>query len=314
MSDERRVAERRTLALRGPGAGGFTPAQSVAASNPCLNCGTNIQLEFCPECGQREIDADPTLKEFLHELAEEFLHWDGKLIATLRLLFTQPGALTQQYLEGKRVRFISPLRLYLTCSVLYFFFAAMLPSRPPTFSGTARGTQVGIINIGTSDTVAALRELDSLARQGNVVSRAWGRHFGRAMRDRRSLSASITDAIPRATFVLLPVFAALFALFFRDRRRRYPQHLAFAMHVHAVLFIALTALLLGRLTSMANLRIGLQAIVGAAMGAYLLVAAHRVYGGTRPGVLTRLVGLFASYLVAFGVVMLATFGIIVLAT
>ena len=51
MTEERRIAERRererrTMALRGPGAGGVAPESSVSASNPCLNCGTNIQLRF----------------------------------------------------------------------------------------------------------------------------------------------------------------------------------------------------------------------------------------------------------------------------
>ena len=101
------------MATRGPGAAGLTPAHSLAASNPCLNCGTNVQLTYCPECGQREIDSDPTLREFLHELAEEFLHWDGKLLTTFRLLVARPGALTCEYLAGRRVRYISPLRVYL---------------------------------------------------------------------------------------------------------------------------------------------------------------------------------------------------------
>ena len=128
--EERRIAERRTMALRGPGAGGFTPPQSLAAANPCLNCGTNIQLTYCPECGQAEIDSDPTLREFLHELAEEFLHWDGKLVKTFRLLVMRPGSLTCEYLAGKRVRFISPLRVYLTCSLLFFFVSAIVPLVP----------------------------------------------------------------------------------------------------------------------------------------------------------------------------------------
>src|SRR5476651_1766118 len=102
---------RRTTALRGPGAGGFTPASALVVSNPCLNCGTNIQLEYCPECGQKEINADPTLREFLTEIAEGFLHWDGKVVRTFRLLLTKPGTLTEEYIAGKRVRFISPLRV-----------------------------------------------------------------------------------------------------------------------------------------------------------------------------------------------------------
>ncbi len=304
---------RRTQALRGPGAGGFTPATSVAASNPCLNCGTNIQLEYCPECGQREIDPDPTLKEFLHDLAEEMLRWDGKLLGTLRLLVTKPGALTVSYLEGKRVPFIAPLKLYLTCSVLYFFVSALAPTPSVKIGPRAGNAQVALINIVTSDTVKAIAELDSMARHGNLISRLWGQHFSQAMRNRAALDASVRAAIPKATFALLPLFAALFAVFFRDRRRKYPQHLVFAMHIHAALFMALTLLLLARVTSAPSIRLAVEMIVGAGLGVYTLLAAHRVYGGSQAGVLTRLLGVAVTYLLSFGVVMAATFAIIVLA-
>ena len=50
----------------------------------CRNCGAEVPGEFCAACGQRAIDPDPTLREFLHEAAEELLHWDGKLAATFR--------------------------------------------------------------------------------------------------------------------------------------------------------------------------------------------------------------------------------------
>jgi hypothetical protein len=314
-ADERPLAERRTQALRGPGAGGFTPPQSLAASNPCLNCGMNIQLEFCPECGQRAIDPDPALREFLHEAAEEFLHWDGKLASTFRLLVTKPGALTKEYLAGRRVRYISPLRLYLTCSVLYFFCAALIPSRSAVFTrklDRAAGAQAGPVDADSTDTAAGLAEVDSLAHARMGRKGALAAHFSRALRDRKELSRRVTAAMPNAMFLLLPISAALFALGFRDRRRRYPQHLTFALHVHAMLFLALTVLLVARLTTNAVLDAALTTVCCGAMGAYLIFAANRVYGGSRGGVLARLMLVFGSYFIAFAFTMLAVLFIIVL--
>ena len=297
------------MALRGPGAGGFTPPQSLAASNPCLNCGTNIQLTYCPECGQREIDSDPTLREFAHELAEEFLHWDGKLFKTFRLLVTRPGELTCEYLAGKRVRYISPLRVYLACSVLYFFCAALAPGR--SFKLTLTDSRAPIVS--ARDTVAALAELESRSHTGNLLERTWGTRFARAARDQTKLSTAVADAVPKAMFVLLPTFAALFALSFRDRRRRYPQHLAFTLHVHAVLFLGLTVFLVSRATTL-PIRAPLALLVGGLLGAYLLKATHRVYQGTIPGVLARLVVVFLGYGVALAATMVAIFVLIVLSS
>lgn len=254
--------ERRTTALRGPGAGGFTPPTSVAASNPCLNCGTNIQLEYCPECGQREIDPDPTLREFAHELAEESLHWDGKLAKTFRTLVTKPGRLTVEYLAGRRVRYVSPLRVYLTCSVLYFFLSAVAPN------------QVVIDRSGRID--------------------------------------GTLSAIPKAMFVLVPLFAALIGVMYRDRRRKYPQHLAFALHVHAALFIMLSVMLGARLFH-SPAAIGAYALlVMIPFAVYLVRATRTVYEGTTAQAVWRVSLACMMYLVALVGILTALFALIVL--
>jgi hypothetical protein len=154
----------------------------------CRNCGAELSGEFCAACGQRVIDADPSLREFLHELAEEFLHWDGKLATTFRLLVTRPGALTNEYLAGRRIGYISPLRVYLTCSVLFFFVGSLMPKPALVIrSGSGAQTQIGPIAIGQTDTTQAMAELDTLARHGRWVGRVWGKHFGNALRHRAEL-------------------------------------------------------------------------------------------------------------------------------
>jgi len=55
-----------------------------------------------------------------------------------------------------------------------------------------------------------------------------------AAMDPRGLRARFLDRLPRVLFVLVPVFAGIVALFYR--RRRFPQHLVFALHLHAAFF------------------------------------------------------------------------------
>ena len=303
---------RRTLALRGPGAGGFTPAQSLAASNPCLNCGTNVQLEFCPECGQRVIEPDPTLKEFLHELAEELLHWDGKLANTFRTLVTKPGALTLEYLAGRRIRFISPLRVYLACSVLFFFFSAVAPARMTT-DRFGRPVERGVVQVSQS-TEQELTALDSSARNATGFSKLWLTHFTHAMRSPEALQHSVQAAIPRAMFVLVPLFAAFIGVVYRDRRRKYPQHLAFALHVHAALFLTLTLMLVGRFISSSALSATIQLLLLAPFVGYLVRATRAVYEGSVGQTVWRL-GLAAMlYFGVFLVTVAALFAVIVFAS
>ena len=295
--DDRRVAERRTLPLRGPGAGGFTPPQSVAASNPCLNCGTNVQLEYCPECGQRTIDPDPTLREFLHELAEEFLHWDGKLLGTFRTLVMKPGMLTCEYLGGRRIRFLSPLRVYLTCSVIFFLLSAIGPRRMTT-DKFGNPVEQGVVQVSqTSPAEAATFERD--AQKATPIKRVWLTHFARAMRTPEQLQHTTQAAIPKAMFVLVPLFAALIGVVYRDRRRKYPQHLAFALHVHAALFLTLSLMLVGRLVP-SNAASGIvQLLLLIPFAIYLVRATRAVYDGTRAQAIWRLTLASTMYFVAF---------------
>ncbi|MEO5817820.1 MAG: DUF3667 domain-containing protein [Gemmatimonadaceae bacterium] len=316
MSEERRSGERRrTLALHGRNAAAvssMTP-QSVAASNPCLNCGTNVQLEFCPECGQRAIDPDPTLREFLHELAEEFLHWDGKLITTFRTLVTKPGVLTLEYLAGRRVRYISPLRVYLVCSVLYFFASAVAP-QPRLVISTSRAvsTQVGAISIQERDSAATIASLDTMARHGGLIGRMWGSHFGNAMRNRGTLQSDIAAAIPKTMFVLVPLFAALVMLVLQKCRRRFPQHLAFALHIHAYLFLVLTLMLVRRVTGIVPVEVGATLIGIAAILVYLVQSMRTVYEVSLGAAIARTTLVGVTYFLAFAVAMVFTFGLIVL--
>lgn len=229
----------RTTAPQSTDAAGYTPPD-LPASNSCLNCGADVQRRYCPECGQRSRHPDPTLREFVQELAAEVLNWDGKLFTTFTTLFTKPGRLTQEYLAGRRVSFISPLRLYLTCSVLYFFVAAVVPDhQPEPKQGGSVQTQLGPLSLQASDSAALARYLDSTSRSGDPTKRAWGSHFRNALGRSGELTAAMKEALPKMMFVLVPFFAALVALVFRQRRMRYPQHLVFALHVHAFLFAAL---------------------------------------------------------------------------
>lgn len=303
---------RKTVAVRAA-VTNFTPASGGPASNPCLNCGTNVQLYFCPECGQAAIDPDPTLREFLHESAEQFLHWDGKLFGTFRLLLTRPGLLTQEYLAGRRARYISPLRVYLLCSVLFFFVSALIPEQPVTTQkGNTVSTRVGPVVVQQREGESGRSAIDSLARSSDRVERLWGQLFGSAMDRPGELEAALKSAIPKTMFVLVPVFAALVGLVFRGRRMRYPQHLAFALHVHAFLFLALIVTEVVREQDPTALKVVAFIVSFGGIGTHFVQATRRVYGTTLGGAIVRDALIASAYLLCFLVAILLTFVLVVL--
>src|SRR5688500_16467657 len=99
-----------------------------AHSAVCLNCGASLGGPFCGQCGQRAVAAYPTIRELVGDAWHEVSGWDGRFARSFRILLRHPGALTVAALEGRRARYVSPVRLYLVASVTYFLLAAVSPN------------------------------------------------------------------------------------------------------------------------------------------------------------------------------------------
>ena len=119
--------------------------------------------------------------------------------------------------------------------------------------------------------------------------------------------AAMKDALPKMMFVLVPFFAALVALVFRSRRMHYPQHLAFALHVHAFMFVALLPTLAAGLIRNDGVKATLAGVSVVAIAAYFVLSVRRVYATTVAGAIARGVAISGIYLLAYGVAVAIAF-------
>src|SRR6266404_41458 len=87
----------------------------------CENCGAPLTGHYCGQCGQAAVDYRRSFRHVIADVLDSFLNWDSKFFATLALLILKPWRLTNEFLAGKRVRYVNPLRLYLLASILFFF-------------------------------------------------------------------------------------------------------------------------------------------------------------------------------------------------
>lgn len=92
--------------------------EGPAAAAVCANCGTALQGPFCSQCGQHVADYHRSLWRFLGEFFDNTICWDNKALRTLGPLLTQPGVLTREFMAGRRVRYVQPLRLFLFVSAV----------------------------------------------------------------------------------------------------------------------------------------------------------------------------------------------------
>jgi hypothetical protein len=88
----------------------------------CSNCGYKFKDadNYCPKCGQKNHEIKIPLKHLIEEFLESSLHLDTKIFNTIKLLLFSPGQLSKDYNDGKRVKYISPVRLYVIISFLFF--------------------------------------------------------------------------------------------------------------------------------------------------------------------------------------------------
>jgi Protein of unknown function (DUF3667) len=88
----------------------------------CHNCHTVLSAEtnFCPHCGQENHDLKVPIGHLAFEVFEGFTHFDTKFYNTMKAIFLSPGKITKDFLEGRRGRYVAPVRLYFLISFIFF--------------------------------------------------------------------------------------------------------------------------------------------------------------------------------------------------
>src|ERR1035437_922965 len=97
-------------------------------SDTCLNCDNVLRPDdnFCPNCGQENNSHKIPVKHLLLEVFVDFFHFDTKLWNTIKASVTRPGKITIDYLEGKRARYVPPVRFYVFVSFIFFLLLGKL--------------------------------------------------------------------------------------------------------------------------------------------------------------------------------------------
>jgi hypothetical protein len=285
------------------------PAMTVADEPACLNCGGPLTGPFCARCGQRRAATDVTLAEFLRDTTHELTNWDGKIPSTLKVLFLKPGQLTLDFLEGRRARWLAPLRVYLLCSVSYFLIGPIVEAI--THRNVREFAKVIITNPDGSTTIDP-RERERVER--GLPARIFGiDRLERAAANGTLLNRNIEGTLSKAMFLLLPMLAVFTRLAWRRRVPRYPAHLYLALHIHAAWFgvLVLLTLVKGFVTSdLLGGIIGLAAFVYTVW--YGLVAARTVFKESWPRTIAKVVAVGGAYSICLFVMSLVLLAYVVL--
>jgi hypothetical protein len=78
-------------------------------TNLCKNCVHTFQGNFCSNCGQKTNTKRIDWNYVYDELKYTFLHFNNGLLYTSKQLYTRPGYMIREFLEGKRVKHYKPI-------------------------------------------------------------------------------------------------------------------------------------------------------------------------------------------------------------
>lgn len=260
------------------------------------------------------------------QLMQEAFEVDGRIVRSLRLLLFTPGGLSEQFSANRRADYISPIRLYIFTSLL-FFAVVSLTAEPLRVSTPTQAIDEIEIQLEEEDNQENIETfLNTLTPETErdmravLEQRSWTRYIALGyisavmedgvVRDipafqflSRQVARLLTnperavdqfqDQMPIALFFLLPAYALLLKIVYLRANTYFVEHFVFALHLHAFAFLVFTLLALlpeGRTWAGA-----LEGVVYLLLLAYYFLALRRYYRQGRLKTLFKFSILLASY-------------------
>lgn len=98
-----------------------SPAPVTPIEHTCKNCGHVFSGVYCNLCGEKVIEPkDRSFKNFLGGFLTALTLADNKFLKTLWLTIKNPGFLSKEYANGRRVPYIRPLQMFFVLNLVYF--------------------------------------------------------------------------------------------------------------------------------------------------------------------------------------------------
>lgn len=238
----------------------------------CLNCRQVVEKRYCPNCGQENTDTRKTFHHLFVHFFEDLTHYENAFWKTIRNLLFRPGSLTKEYMSGKRMSYLAPVRLYIFISFVTFFLMGVLPKKEYDAEPGDSTTKTQF-NLSGRDKLEANKFADSLkseqidnglqigdyqslkqydsvqkslpeAKRATGLSRWIQRRLAKVNGEstpeefKEKFAKSVVHNIPKAMFLYMPFFAFFVWLFHDKKRWYYFDNGIFTLHYFS--FILLT--------------------------------------------------------------------------
>lgn len=231
----------------------------IRKDKTCLNCRHVVEQKFCPNCGQENTDSRKTFHHLFIHFFEDLTHYENAFWRTIKNLLFKPSSLTKEYLSGKRLSYLAPVRLYIFISFITFLLITLFPSN--VNEKIVKSEKAINEEISKNDATVnkktdkryfhfkTMKEIDSIQKYGKEneklnASSYWFSEKAIHVTEKytkkeiyEKFIESFFHNLPKILFIIMPFFAFFLWLFHSKKKWYYFDHGIFTLHYFSFLLL-----------------------------------------------------------------------------
>jgi len=219
------------------------PPEKIESISYCKNCDAELTGEFCSQCGQSTYDFEKPMINIVTEFASTIFAFDTRLFTSIKALFLSPGKYTLDYINGKRVRYAPPFRLFAFISFFFFLLMAISLKQTTSFIDDKREDIITQLDKSTTKTndneekTAAQNNTNFSINLGDEDETKIKEVIKSVIQNPNLYIDSFVKFLSWSVFFSIPIYAFLLWLFFRKNQPYYFSHLIFDINQNSFIFI-----------------------------------------------------------------------------
>lgn len=236
-------------------------------SHSCKNCSNDFRGNFCPQCGQSVFEYQRPFRFLLADFTGNLFAFDTRFWKSLKALTIQPGRLTQDFISGKRARYMPPFRFYIFISFIFFLVFSSFLGNEVAVSAQNKEKVYQALEETEALPPEVIQAIDSINAQENTLNINFNlgasaqesqtstqEENAQNLADVEKLKGAVVSVMENpkiylnsflkflswSLFLLMPVYALLLWLFNKSTTPYYFAHLIMAVNQHSFWFLVLT--------------------------------------------------------------------------
>ncbi len=282
----------------------------------CKNCTTTFEGHYCPNCGQHIKEIERPIRFMFVDFMGTVVSFDTRLVKTLVAILLKPGKLTQDFLDGKRARYMPPFRFYVFMSFVMFLLVSTITNssiKDNNFNVLGDDSDNPAIKIDTNSEKeirdSVLNAVD-LELKNNLDSAEYATYkstlpvdsipdkiddFMQGVEDavegndsKYAATAKLIKEHPElymnklfqftswSLFLFMPLFAFFLWISFMRSKKLYIGHLIFSLNIHSFIF-TITSIVVAIALIFPNQNTAWMGYLFWAVPIYQVIGARRLY-------------------------------------